>query len=46
VLAEDAAALVGLVVAAIGIALGHRFGKPELDGVAPIIIGPLLAGAR
>ncbi|MGZ8253884.1 MAG: cation diffusion facilitator family transporter, partial [Burkholderiaceae bacterium] len=44
VLAEDAAALVGLIVAALGIALSHRFDKPELDGAASLIIGLLLAG--
>jgi cation diffusion facilitator family transporter len=44
VLAEDAAALVGLLVAALGIALSQRFEKPELDGAASLIIGLLLAG--
>ena len=44
VLAEDAAALAGLVVAALGIALSQRFDKPELDGAASVIIGVLLAG--
>jgi cation diffusion facilitator family transporter len=44
VLAEDAAALIGLVVAALGIALSQRFDKPELDGAASLIIGLLLAG--
>ena len=44
VLAEDSAALVGLAVAALGIALSQRFDKPELDGAASIIIGLLLAG--
>ena len=44
VLAEDAAALVGLAVAAIGIALSHHFAKPELDGAASLVIGLLLAG--
>jgi cation diffusion facilitator family transporter len=44
VLAEDAAALVGLLVAALGIALSHRFDKPELDGAASLVIGLLLAG--
>ena len=44
VLAEDAAALVGLAVAALGIALSHRFDMPEWDGVASLIIGLLLAG--
>jgi divalent metal cation (Fe/Co/Zn/Cd) transporter len=43
VLAEDAAALVGLLVAALGIALSQRFDKPELDGAASLIIGLLLA---
>jgi cation diffusion facilitator family transporter len=44
VLAEDSAALIGLVVAAVGIALSQRLGKPVLDGAASIIIGLLLAG--
>jgi len=44
VLAEDSAALVGLAIAALGIALSQRFDKPELDGVASLIIGLLLAG--
>lgn len=43
VLAEDAAALVGLLVAALGISLSHRFDMPELDGAASLIIGLLLA---
>jgi divalent metal cation (Fe/Co/Zn/Cd) transporter len=44
VLAEDSAALIGLVVAAVGIALSQRFDKPVLDGTASLIIGLLLAG--
>lgn len=44
VLAEDSAALVGLAVAALGIYLSHRFGMPELDGAASVVIGLLLAG--
>ncbi len=44
VLAEDAAALVGLLVAAIGIGLSHALNMPELDGVASLLIGLLLAG--
>jgi cation diffusion facilitator family transporter len=44
VLAEDSAALVGLFIAAIGIWLSHMFDMPELDGVASLLIGVLLAG--
>jgi cation diffusion facilitator family transporter len=44
VLAEDSAALVGLLVAGIGIFLSHTLGIPELDGVASVVIGLLLAG--
>jgi len=44
VLAEDAAALVGLAVAAVGIASSQYFDKPEFDGVASIVIGLVLAG--
>jgi cation diffusion facilitator family transporter len=44
VLAEDSAALIGLAVAALGIYLSHRFGLPELDGAASVVIGLLLAG--
>lgn len=44
VLAEDSAALVGLAVAALGIALSHRYDRPELDGAASLVIGLLLAG--
>lgn len=44
VLAEDAAALLGLLIAAIGIYLSHTLGIPELDGAASMVIGVLLAG--
>jgi len=44
VLAEDAAALAGLAVAALGIYLGHRFDMPVFDGAASMVIGLLLAG--
>ena len=44
VLAEDGAALLGLAFAAIGIYASQRFERPELDGVASIAIGVLLAG--
>jgi len=43
VMAEDSAALAGLAIAAIGIFCSHYFNKPELDGVASIGIGVLLA---
>lgn len=43
VLAEDAAALVGLAIAALGIGLSHRFDMPALDGAASLLIGLLLA---
>ena len=44
VLAEDAAALVGLAIAAAGIALSHALQMPVLDGAASVLIGLLLAG--
>ena len=44
VLAEDAAALVGLAIAALGIALSHGLNMPALDGAASLLIGMLLAG--
>lgn len=43
VAAEDSAALLGLLVAFLGIFLGHRLGMPVLDGAASILIGLLLA---
>jgi divalent metal cation (Fe/Co/Zn/Cd) transporter len=43
VLAEDSAALVGLAIAALGIWLSRALNIPELDGVASILIGVLLA---
>lgn len=44
VVAEDAAALVGIVVAFGGVYASHALHMPTLDGVASIIIGLLLAG--
>jgi cation diffusion facilitator family transporter len=44
VLAEDAAALVGLAVAAIGVYMSHRLDLPIVDGAASVVIGILLAG--
>lgn len=45
VLFEDTAAMLGLIVATIGLALGEIFGIPEFDGIASIVIGLILAGA-
>lgn len=42
VLFEDAAALLGLVVAMLGIYLARLLGIPELEGVASIVIGLIL----
>lgn len=43
VLFEDSAAMLGLVVAAAGIAAAEAFAMPVLDGVASIVIGVILA---
>jgi cation diffusion facilitator family transporter len=43
VLCEDSASLVGIGFAACGIALSEHLSMPELDGVASILIGLLLA---
>ena len=43
VLFEDSAAMLGLVVAFIGIALGQALDMPVLDGVASVLIGVILA---
>ena len=40
---EDSAALVGLVVAFLGVFIGHRLGSPLADGIASIVIGVVLA---
>ncbi|WP_409592338.1 cation diffusion facilitator family transporter [Sphingobium sp.] len=42
VLFEDSAALVGLIVAAIGVWASHHFGDARLDGIASIAIGLVL----
>lgn len=41
---EDSAALVGLVIAFLGVFLGHLWRTPVADGIASILIGLLLAG--
>lgn len=44
VVAEDTAALAGLLIAAIGVYTSHRWNLPVLDGAASVAIGILLAG--
>jgi cation diffusion facilitator family transporter len=44
VLFEDSAALIGLVVAALGIWASGYFGDARLDGAASVVIGLVLAG--
>lgn len=43
VLFEDSAALIGLVIAALGVWASHHFGDPRIDGLASILIGIVLA---
>ncbi|MGI9451618.1 MAG: cation diffusion facilitator family transporter, partial [Geminicoccaceae bacterium] len=43
VLFEDSAAMLGLIVAMVGIALGQWLDMPILDGVASVLIGVILA---
>jgi divalent metal cation (Fe/Co/Zn/Cd) transporter len=42
---EDSAALLGLAIAAAGIALGQAFDNPYFDPAASVLIGLLLVGA-
>ncbi len=43
VLFEDAAALVGLIIAAAGVFFSHLLDSPSIDGIASIAIGVVLA---
>ncbi|NKF23480.1 cation diffusion facilitator family transporter [Solimonas marina] len=45
VLFEDSAALLGLIIAFLGVFLAHRYDMPALDGIASLCIGVLLAVA-
>jgi cation diffusion facilitator family transporter len=42
---EDSTALIGLVIAALGIFLGHLFDNPYFDPAASVAVGLLLVGA-
>ena len=42
VVAEDSAALIGIVLAALGVGLGYVLENPIIDGVATILIGVVL----
>ncbi|MCV6601083.1 MAG: cation transporter, partial [Cohaesibacter sp.] len=44
VLFEDSAAMLGLIVAGIGIAIAYYLDMPWVDGAASIVIGIILAG--
>ena len=43
VLFEDSAAMLGLVVAFLGVLLGQLTGHPEFDGAASVVVGCILA---
>lgn len=44
IVGEDTAALLGIVIAAGGVFLSHRFEAPWIDGVAAMLIGLVLIG--
>ncbi len=43
VVLEDSAAMLGIIVALVGVWAGHHFNNPMYDGVASIVIGVILA---
>lgn len=43
VVVEDTAAMLGIIVALLGVYLGHAFNNPLFDGIASVIIGVILA---
>lgn len=43
VIFEDSAALIGLVIAFLGVFIGHELRNPYLDGLASLLIGTMLA---
>ncbi|UII26270.1 cation diffusion facilitator family transporter [Fulvivirga maritima] len=43
IIMEDSAALLGIVVAFLGVYLGHTYQNPMFDGIASIIIGVILS---
>lgn len=43
VIFEDTAALLGLVIAALGVYLGHELNNPYFDGAASLVIGLILS---
>lgn len=44
ILFEDSADILGLIIAFLGVYLGHTLNNPYIDGIASIIIGCILAG--
>ena len=44
VLVQDRAALIGLIIAALGVWASIHFADPRIDGVASVLIGGVLAG--
>ncbi len=43
VIFEDTAAMLGIIIAFLGVFLGHQFNNPYFDGVASVMIGVVLA---